>query len=133
VINIRPIEESDAQRLQAAIDSSKFHPGEWQTSDFIGNKNVTSIVAEDASGPILFVRYTKSLRVCIVWNDEKDKGRNAKALIIGLMKTVEQARADGFTELIFTTDVPELANFCTKVLGYQKCGDEYILPLEGKR
>lgn len=129
MIEVRPIKEEDKPNLQAAIDNSKFHPGEWQVDHFFNGGY--SVVAEDQLGPILFVKYTKVLRISIVWNDEQDKSRNAKALIVGLKDTVEKARANGYTELIFTTNVPELAKFCEQVLGYRKSGDEYILPLEG--
>jgi hypothetical protein len=119
----------DYPALQAAIDSDTFHPGEWKVTDFIHTPESPKVctVIEDSKGPITFVRFTKTLRICCVWNDALDNHRNAKAIIFGVHDAVQMARANGFTELIIQSSHDKLAAFLTKVMGMKQSGSEFLL------
>lgn len=133
---LRPLVDTDLPALEAAIPRDSFHPEEWTLADFVHDpesedsrartpKYVT--VIEDSKGPVAFVRYTKTLRICCVWNDDKDTSRNARAIIRGLHDAAQKARDSGFTEIIIQTDHDKLAKFFTDVLGIKKSDGEFIL------
>jgi hypothetical protein len=125
----RALTEQDHPALQAAIDRDTFHPGEWKVSDFIHTPESprVSTVIEDSKGPIAFVRFTKTLRICCVWADGCDTCRNARAIIFGIRDAVQMARANGFTEIIIQSDHEKLATFLTEVLKMTKSGSEFLL------
>lgn len=132
----RAMTEQDYPALQAAIDADTFHPGAWKVDDFIHNPEsedaqkrqpkICSVI-EDSKGPIAFVRFTKTLRVCCVWADGQDNQRNGRAIIFGIHDAVQQARANGFTEIIIQTDHEKLSTFLTEVMKMKRSGSEYIL------
>jgi hypothetical protein len=134
-IEIRPFDKADIPMLQAAIDRNTIHPGEWSVKHFYDDpedpdalkipKEVTTM--SDQQGPIVFVRYTKSLRISCVWNDEKDNHRNGRAVVNGILDAVTKARASGFTELIIQTQSEKLATFFEKILKMRRSRDEFIL------
>lgn len=125
---IRPFTPDDVPALEQAIERDKFHPGEWEVSHFIGSKvPVSSNVIEDGKGPIVFVRFTKTLRISVVWNDGEDVERNARAIIFGIHEAVQRARASGFTEIIISAESAKLRAFLERVMKMTKSGDEYLL------
>lgn len=134
-IEIRPFDKTDIPALQAAIDRDTFHPGEWSVKHFYDDPNdpdalkipkeVTTM--SDSKGPIAFVRYTKSLRISCVWNDETDNHRNGRAVLNGLFDAVQKARASGFTEIIITTESEKLATFFEKIMKMKRSKDEFLL------
>ena len=125
----RAMTEQDYPALQAAIDRSTFHPGEWKVSDFIHTPESpkVSTVIEDSHGPIAFVRFTKTLRITCTWVDGGDVCRNARAIIFGIRDAVQMARANGFTEIIIQTDHEKLAIFLERILGMKQSGSEFLL------
>lgn len=129
MITTRALTEQDYPSLQTAIDSGTIHPGEWKVEDFIHTAEVpkVSTVIEDSQGPIAFVRFTKTLRICCVWNDEVDHHRNARAVIFGIRDAVVMARANGFTEIIIQTSHMKLATFLTEVMKMKQSGSEFTL------
>jgi hypothetical protein len=135
MIGMRPFLESDIPELQAAIDKDTFHPGEWKVEHFYNPEPaedkyqapVSSHVIQDDKGPIAFVRFTKTLRISVVWNDGTDNSRNARAVILGIREAVIKARASGFSEIIITTNHPRLSMFLEKVIKMTKSGDEFLL------
>ena len=137
MIGMRPFLESDIPDLQVAIEKDTFHPGEWTVEHFFKidaepdvtkyQPPVSSHVIQDDNGPIAFVRFTKTLRISVVWNDGMDNSRNAKAVIFGIREAVSKARASGFSEIIISTNHPRLAVFLDKVIKMTKSGDEFIL------
>lgn len=128
MIDIKPIEEKDADDLIQAINQDTFHPGEWKVTDFYDGTGFCETV-RDENGPIVFVKFTKSLRISVVWADSENHHRNAQAIVLGIKDAVEKARGQGYTEIIIQTNVPKLANFLTRVIGMRKSGDEFLLPL----
>ena len=126
MIDIRQMTESDKPALQDAITRDVFHPGEWKVEHF-DQPNILSQVIEDSQGPIAFVRFTKTLRISCVWNDGENVARNARAIIFGIQKAVERARASGYTEIIITTSHDKLAKFFVKVMKMTRSDNEFIL------
>lgn len=134
-VDIRPFEPADIPALQAAIDRDTFHPGEWSVKHFYDDpkdpdalnipKEVTTM--SDTQGPIAFVRYTKSLRISCVWNDETDNHRNGRAVLIGIFDAIKKARANGFTEIVITTESEKLATFFERMLKMRRSRDEFLL------
>jgi hypothetical protein len=123
MITDRPLTVDDKPMLQAALDQNTFHPGgkaEW----FYGKKKF-SVVYVDEQGPIGVLRYTKTLRLVAVWCDNDDHSRNGAAIMQGMKDAVKAAQDDGFTEIIFQTNSPLLANFCTNMLGFEESPGEY--------
>ena len=84
-------------------------------------------IYEDAQGPICFARFTKSLRLDIHFLDNGDKKRNASVLFQGIGPIVEQARENGFTEIVFTTNVEKLKDFCVKAFKFEVVPDTFVL------
>ena len=134
-IEIRPFSETDIPALQSAIDRDTFHPGEWSVKHFYDDpkdpdalkipKEVTTI--SDSKGPIAFVRYTKSLRISCMWNDETDNHRNGRAVLNGILDAVNKARANGYTEIIIATESEKLATFFERILKMKRSRDEFLL------
>jgi hypothetical protein len=123
---MRPFNPADIPVLEGAIERDQFHPGEWKVEHFTEGP-VSSSVIEDDKGPIVFVRFTKTLRISVVWNDASDTSRNARAIIFGIKDAVDKARASGFTEIIITTSHPKLQVFLERVMKMSRSGDEYLL------
>jgi len=134
-IEIRPFSETDIPALQAAIDRDTFHPGEWSVKHFYDDpadpdalkipKEVATM--SDSKGPIAFVRYTKSLRISCVWNDETDNHRNGRAVLNGILDAIKKARASGFSEIIITTESEKLATFFERIMKMKRSRDEFLL------
>ena len=123
--------EHDLGDLEKAIAEDQFHPGEWKTTHFTTDSTDKTVkfvnVVEDDRGPVGFVRYTKTLRVSCVWCDADNAMRNARALVLFFRDTVDQARANGFTEIVTQTKHPKLAKFLTRIIGMSEHGDQYFL------
>lgn len=124
MITHRPLVASDLPTLQKALDQDEY--------EHLETKNYTrdgafSEVYEDDSGPIGVLRYTKTLRLVTVWVDNDDKRRNAASVVQAIADAVQRARENGFSEIIFQTESPTLAQFCTKHLGFTESKGEYVL------
>ena len=128
MIDIKPLQPEDMPALSDAIGRDTFHPGTWTVDDFTTkpDRPVTVDVIRDQNGPIAFTRYTKSLRICCVWNDDQDNSRNAKAILFGIKDAVEKARASGFSEILIQSDNPKLATFLTRI-GMHESKGEFLL------
>ena len=84
-------------------------------------------VYEDEQGPICFARVTSSLRLDIHFLSNEDSKRNASVLIQGIGPLVDQARVNGYTEIVFTTNVEKLKDFCVKVFKFEVVPDTFVL------
>ena len=126
MINIRPFNRvTDVEALGEAIEKDTLHPGAW-TVDHFTDPMLYSEVIEDADGPVIFARFTKTLRISCVWATPDNAGRNARAAIKGLTDAVEKAKASGFTEVLVLTNHPPLAEFLKK-FGFAEAKGEYLL------
>ena len=133
-IEIRPFSETDIPALSEAISKDKHDPS-WSVKHFYDDptdpdvlkipKEVVTI--SDSKGPIAFVRYTKSLRISCMWNDETDNHRNGRAVLNGILDAVNKARANGYTEIIIATESEKLATFFERILKMKRSRDEFLL------
>jgi ribonuclease HI len=123
-MNHRPLSNKDFPMLQKAIDQNTFHPG--IPIGYYTGENKFSEVYEDDKGPVGVVTYSKTLRIAAVWCDNNDRSRNGRATVAAIKDAVERAQSSGFTEIIFNTNSPKLAEFCTKVLGFEESQGEYV-------
>jgi hypothetical protein len=95
--------------------------------EFFTQPHTLTKVYEDEQGPICFARLSKSVRLDIQFVDNEDSKRNASVLIQGVGPLVEQAKADGYTEIVFTTNVARLKDFCVKVFDFEVVPDTFVL------
>jgi hypothetical protein len=122
-ITSRPLEVMDLPMLQRALDQDKFE--HFEAADYTRD-SAFSKVYQDEQGPIGVLRYTKTLRLVTVWCDNSDSRRNAASIIQAIKDSVELAKANGYTEIIFKTQSHKLANFCVENLGFVESQGEYI-------
>jgi hypothetical protein len=84
-------------------------------------------IYEDGQGPICFARVTKSLRLDIHFLDNDESKRNASVLCQGIGPLVEQAKGNNYTEIVFTTNVEKLKDFCVKAFNFEVVPDTFVL------
>lgn len=115
----------DETRLAFSLAADEHH---FTTPvEFFTQEGTVTKVYEDERGPICFARVTKSLRLDIHFMDNEDTKRNAASLLQGIGPLVEQAKANGFTELVFTTNVEKLKDFCVRVFNFEVVPDTFVL------
>ena len=119
----RPLEEQDLPGLQQALDKSKWHPG--QNAHNYTAPNGIAVVYEEGDKPIIVFRFTKTLRATACFFDEEDEHNNGAVIVKAIEETVELARTNGYTEIIFTTHNDALAKFC-EPLGFKKSDSDYV-------
>ena len=112
----RPINEEDRLLLEFSLEGDSYHRD--TTSDFFYDPNSVCNVYEDDEGPVLFVRGTKALRLDIQFVDNKDTKRNAAVMLEQFANLAQQAKANGFTEIIFNSNSPLLIRFCKQKFGF---------------
>ena len=119
-----PLEEKDIPRLKAALDQDTYEhcqPGEYLM------QGAYSVVYEDEQGPIGVLRYTKTLRLVAVWCNNADKRRNAASAVQAVKDAVEQAKANGYTDIVCQTDSESLKRFYVTQLGFKEAGRTLVL------
>lgn len=112
----------DLSQLEVSLAADEYHVG--TTTEFFTEPGTVTKVYEDEAGPILFVRGTPALRLDIQYNRNNDTKRNLKAMLCGFDLLAQQARANGFKEIIFNTANPLLAKFCVKRFGFTESAGE---------
>lgn len=113
----------DYTTLSFSLKRDQYH--QETTPEFFYQPGSFCKVYEDDSGPIMFVRGLKSLRIDIQFINNNDFERNRRAMIENFPAFVNQCRSAGFGELVFNTTSPLLKRFCKKTLGFKEVpGDE---------
>lgn len=115
-MSYRWIEESDRDLLKQSLNKDEYHKN--TTVDFFYDPSSVCSVQEDEQGTVFFLRAAKELRLDIQYVSNADRERNAKAMLERLPSMVEQAKAAGFSALIFNTSSPLLKRFCIRKLGF---------------
>ena len=123
-ITNRPLEEKDLPMLQAALDQDTFEHCEAKNYTM---DNSYSVVYEDEQGPIGVLRYTKTLRLVCVFCDNDDKRRNAAGATQAVINAVQQAKANGFVDVICETESESLKKFYVNYLGFKEAGKTLVL------
>lgn len=116
VVQCRPLRADDYDVLADSLALDTHHEG--TSPMFFVEPGTLAAVYEDEHGPILFSRATKSLRLDLQFVNNADVRRNMAAMLDGFPNLVSQAKANGFTELVFCTSTPLLQRFCEKRLGF---------------
>jgi len=121
----RLIEESDRELLQKFINDDPIHSASGTTPDFFMENDCATIVYEDETGPIFFIKSTKALVIDIQFL-EKASLRTAKALKEGYPMFKQCAKQSGYKWLIFDSIAPKLVSFCKKLFGATEFPDYRI-------
>ncbi len=124
MITNRPLESKDIPMLKQALDQDTFE--HCQSGEYTMD-HAYSVVYEDEKGPIGVLRYTKTLRLVCVWCDNADKRRNAASAIQAVKDAVEQAKANGYTDIVCQTDSESLKKFYITQLGFKEAGRTLVL------
>ena len=125
MITHRPIEEKDFPTIEKEVREDACHK-DWLRPAFFVQPNTVSRVYEDELGPILFLRMSNCLRLHIQFCDVQ-KERTRRCLITQFAEVVQQAKANGFTSIIFDTESPTLKFFCHRYLGFSNSPHEQVL------
>lgn len=122
MITDRPIQAEDEALLAASIAQDEYHRN--AKPEFFVAPGTECTVYSDETGPILFARIAKALRIDLQYCDNTDRKRNFHAMLGGFAGLVLKAKESGFTEVIFNTSNDELRNFCVKTFGFTASGNE---------
>jgi len=112
MVTSRRIEEKDRTSIEQGLAHDTFHPGTKADAFYL--PNVLTNVYEDEAGPIMLVRAARSLRIDMMFFDNKDYKRNKEAMLAGFDTLCAGAKAAGFLEITTSTNSPALLRFATK-------------------
>lgn len=132
---LRAIEESDRERIENWIAADPVHAGLFNF-DFFMDPRITGLVIEDAEGPLMFVRLSRSSRVHIQFPPEGDlmdaravhqqRQTVTNALILG-MAFLEACLIDvNCCEWIFESESDSLRALVQKRMGFQPSPNELV-------
>lgn len=123
MLNDRFINEQDLPLLEASLENDQYHT--TTNSDFFTKEGTLTKVYELDEKPVLFCRACKCLRLDIQFVNNGDIQANRTVMLEGFPLLVEQAKKNGFAEVVFNTTNPLLKRFCIKKLGFEAIeGDE---------
>jgi hypothetical protein len=117
---IRTLTENDEDMLSEWIAAEPDHAG--NTVAFYSTPGTKSVLYSDEEGPVCVVRYSSSLRLDMEFNPTVSKDRIKEAMKSQLPEIAEQAKSQGFSELVFDSIAQPLIKFCEK-LGFSTCPD----------
>lgn len=112
MVTSRRVQETDRAGIEQALARDFFHP-DTKSDVFFEPGTVTNIYEEDHQ-PVLLVRVYKCLHLDLLCYDNGDTVRNKHVLQVGWKKLVEDAKANGFKEIVTTANGPALLRFLTK-------------------
>jgi hypothetical protein len=122
MITDRFMEESDLALLELSLSRDEHHEG--TTPEFFTEPGTLSKVYEDERGPILFVKGTPVLRLDIQYVSNEDFERNKEAMLEGFPPLAAKAKANGYKEIIFESNVRALRIFCQRHFGFKESAGE---------
>lgn len=117
MITDRFLQESDLTLLELSLAKDEYHKG--TPAEFFNQCGTVTKVYEDESGPVLFVRGAKALRLDIQYVSNDDTERNKAVMLEGFESLIQKARDNGFTEVIFNTNSRALRIFCKRNFGFK--------------
>lgn len=116
MVNVRYLEDLDKEIIRLSLEEDKFHIG--TTADFFtDDPRAVTTAYEDESGPIMYVKASKAMRIDIQFVENADIDRN-KAALHKLEEIVETAKNAGFSELVFCSNSPLLIRYCKRNFGF---------------
>lgn len=122
MITDRMFENTDLPLLETSLAFDKHHT--TTKPEFFTQEGTVCKVYEDENGPILFVKGTPVLRLDIQYVSNEDFERNKQAMLDGFPELVKRARANGFKEIMFQSDVRALKIFCKRNFGFTESSGE---------
>jgi len=123
-MSTRLVTEGDRATLESWIQAEPSHP--HNTSDYYINppKGIATCVYEDSEA-VIVARYTPILRIDFDFNPDASPERVKALMQAEFPNVVKQAKAQGFSELLFESTNAPLIGFCKK-LGYVAGPDTYV-------
>ena len=116
---IRPVTENDRDLIAGWIAKEPSHQN--SSFDFYMEPGTTSVLYIDDAGPVFVVRYSSALRIDIDFANV-DKERIRQALKNEFPKVANQAKNQGFKEIVFNSVSKSLVAFC-RLLGFYSVPD----------
>jgi hypothetical protein len=116
---ISTIHDQDRELLTEWILAEPSHKS---TAEFYYEPKTKSVLYSDEEGPVCVVRYSSALRLDMDFAPGISKERIKEAMKSQLPEIAEQAKAQGFKELIFDSLSQPLIRFCEK-LGFSASPD----------
>jgi hypothetical protein len=122
MITVRSLTAEDLPLLAQSLSNDSTHVG--TTPEFFTQVGSLCNVYEDETGTVMFARASKALRLDLQYVDNADVQRNTKAVLEGFDGLAAKAKANGFSEIVFTTQNPALRAFCVEHFGFADCDGE---------
>lgn len=124
----RNITQEDKPRLAEMIAADDHHR-ETTTPEFFFESGTKCLVYEsDDTEHQMFIRFSNCLRLDIQFDNE-DRRFNARTILTNFPRIVAWAKQKGFTEIVFSSDSPDLIAFLQKKFGIDPIGNEFRLKL----
>lgn len=124
MITSRRLQAEDYDLLASSLAKDEYHI----TTDpmFFVEPDTITLVYEDKTGPVMFVRGkgiaredgTNTLQLDIQFCNNYDGRRNIRTMLEGFPPLIEKARANHFVEVQFDSSAPLLRKFCVERLGF---------------
>jgi hypothetical protein len=129
---VRPVTEGDRAYLAQLIEGDPYHRDRMTPDFFLKLKrgeDAWAIEGEDGK-IILYFKTSTAVRVAIQFTDSSARVRNSKALSEGLAWLGGLLMGNGFRELLFDTESPELRSFSMRGLGFEAAPELLTMTLE---
>jgi hypothetical protein len=128
---VRPIEEKDRAYLDSLIANDPYHQDRMDADWFLVQvPGEDAWAIEDENGTVLLYFKTQTaVRLSLQFaqgEGREEKYRNALALINGVEWITAQLRSNGFRELLFQTDGPELKEMAKRRMGFRESSGELV-------
>jgi hypothetical protein len=122
---VRPVTESDRVYLEALIEADPYHHQQMDADYFLKLRPGEDAWAlEDDKGKVLFYFKTQTaVRLSIQFANAEtsaEKTHNRIALLKGLAWMEAQLSANGYREILFHTDAPELVAMAKRRMGFRE-------------
>ncbi len=117
---IRNLVSEDRPQVERWVLAEPTHVN--NTFDWYSETGTKSVVVEDEAGAVLVAKFTPCLRMDTDFSPEATPKRIAKAIISGLAEMEQQAKEQGFKEIVFESSSSKLVAFCER-LGYRQSPD----------
>lgn len=120
---VRLIAQSDYDLLATWINDDPAHRGVLGPEFWFDRRRV-SFVIEDKEGPVMFVNFVAqppAMRLYIQFCS--DALRVAKAMYKTFAAVKKMIQKTGAQQIVFDTQNPKLANFCSRAFGFERIMD----------
>ena len=124
MITDRLIEETDIEVLKQSLEQDSFHKD--TNVGFFLKPNVITKAYELDGETVLYARACKVLVLDLQFLDNNNIQANRKVMEEGFPILEQQARANGFESILFTTSNPLLQRFCTRRLKFEAIGETVL-------